>query len=558
MTKEHFIEKNQELLQRNAELEKAVMDSDWTSLETSLQNKYFLKMLNSLPHPIYVIDAHDYTISFALPQLAQDKADRSNLCFKVIYNEDRSCADADKLCILEEIKKTKKNAVTEHVHFSKEGMRKFEVYGYPILDRDGNVSHVAVYPIEITKRNKAEVEAELNKAKYVNVFNSASDGIVIVDKSGAIRDANPQMCAMFGYSLEEILKIQGNELIMPEYRHLLKNILSDIKTRGEFFTEMLGFRKDGSTFNLEVKGSIFVDNETRKMLVIMRDVTERKRAEQELLLNQTRYRIIFNAVTDGLLVVEAGGQILDANPRVCEMFGYTHEEILSLHGKVLAPPSSHSAFANIKAEIEEKGGFSLETTGLRKDGSEFDLEVFGTSFVFNDKMQMLGIYRDITERKATEKALKSREDDLVSRTLSLEEANAALKVLLKRRDEDRREFEEMLMINLRELVFPHLEALKEFQLDKAQRRALENLESNLNNIVSPFLQDLKLQFHGLSHAEIKVATLVKEGKRSKEIAEIMGLSKRTVDFYRYNIRKKLSMNNSTHLYSFLSTINRST
>jgi PAS domain S-box-containing protein len=311
----------------------------------------------------------------------------------------------------------------------------------------------------------------------------------------------------------------------------------------------VGKRKDGSTFPLEVKGTTFTDQDTTQMLGIMRDITERKRAEEEILLNQVQYRNIFNSVNDGLLIVDFGDTIADANPQLCKMFGYTYDEILRLHGMDLATQSSHHLFKGVRFDIQKSGRFHVEALGKRKDGSTFDMEVFGVQFVTQEKKQMLGVFRDITERKNFEKALKAREEELLHKTQSMEEANAALKVLLQSIEEERKELEARLIGNFKEMIFPYLETLMESALSPKQQACLTIIESNLKKIASPFLD--KLKFYGLSPAEIKVLNFIKEGKRTKEIADIMGLSKRTIDSYRYNIRKKLKISNNLPLTTYL-------
>lgn len=129
-----------------------------------------------------------------------------------------------------------------------------------------------------------------------------------------------------------------------------------------------------------------------------------------------------------------------------------------------------------------------------------------------------------------------------------------MQVLLKRRDEDRGEFEEKVLLNVNELIMPYIEKIKKIELDSRQLNYVNILESNLNNIVSPFLQILSSKYLKLTPTEIKVANFIKEGKTTKDIAEIMGLAKRTIDFYRENIRRKLGLKNKksnlrTHLMS---------
>ena len=121
--------------------------------------------------------------------------------------------------------------------------------------------------------------------------------------------------------------------------------------------------------------------------------------------------------------------------------------------------------------------------------------------------------------------------------------NAALKVLLKRRDEDERELEEKVLFNVRELVEPYLEKLKNGELNNKQRAFLDILESNLKDIVSPFSRNLYLRYYNLTPSEMQIAGLVRHGKTTKQIANLLNLSARTVDTHRLRIRTKLGIRN---------------
>jgi len=149
--------------------------------------------------------------------------------------------------------------------------------------------------------------------------------------------------------------------------------------------------------------------------------------------------------------------------------------------------------------------------------------------------------REIEERKRAEEALREREAELETKTNSLEEVNTALRVLLKRRDEDKRELEEKVLVNVKELVVPFLEKVKNSQLDSRQVAYMDILESNLNDITSPFLRNLSAKYVSLTPTEIRVAHLINEGKTTKEVGEVMALSPRTIETHRRNMRKKFGI-----------------
>jgi len=148
---------------------------------------------------------------------------------------------------------------------------------------------------------------------------------------------------------------------------------------------------------------------------------------------------------------------------------------------------------------------------------------------------------DITERKLAEEELRAREAALEARTSELEETNSALRVLLKRMNEDKKELEENVTLNIKELVLPQIEKLKSCRLDAKSKAYLSFLESNLIDIVSPFAHRLSSKYFGLTPTEIQVATLVRDGKTTKEIAELLNSSYRTVESHRQNIRVKIGI-----------------
>jgi DNA-binding CsgD family transcriptional regulator len=163
-------------------------------------------------------------------------------------------------------------------------------------------------------------------------------------------------------------------------------------------------------------------------------------------------------------------------------------------------------------------------------------------------------HEDVTAIKLAEEALRERELELELQTQKLEETNTALRVLLKAREEDKHELEEKVLANVKQLIMPYLKDLKNAGLDTRQKAYLEIVESNLNDIISPFLHQLSSKYLSLTPREIQVATLVKEGKASKEIAEMLHLSMYAVGFHRKNIREKLGLKNKkanlrTHLLS---------
>jgi len=161
--------------------------------------------------------------------------------------------------------------------------------------------------------------------------------------------------------------------------------------------------------------------------------------------------------------------------------------------------------------------------------------------------------REITERKQMELALKKREADLKAKTHELEDLNAALRVLLKQRNEDQKVLEENVLYNIKLLILPHIEKLKG-KIDAGSRSYINVLESNLKDIMTPFAQKMSVQFLSLTNREVQIANLIKEGLSTKEIANFLNVSESAINLHRYRIRHKLSLTKGHNLRSYLSSL----
>ncbi|MEJ2658776.1 MAG: LuxR C-terminal-related transcriptional regulator [Desulfobacterales bacterium] len=161
-------------------------------------------------------------------------------------------------------------------------------------------------------------------------------------------------------------------------------------------------------------------------------------------------------------------------------------------------------------------------------------------------------HEDITALKLVEEALRESREELEEQKQSLEEVNIALKVLIKQRENDKLELEKNVLTNVKELVLPYVEKLKEVPLKPINKTLVEIIENHLKDIISPLLQKFSNAQIILTPQEIKIVALIKGGKSSKEIAEILNISETTVNFHRKNLRKKFGLKNrQMNLRSYL-------
>lgn len=144
-------------------------------------------------------------------------------------------------------------------------------------------------------------------------------------------------------------------------------------------------------------------------------------------------------------------------------------------------------------------------------------------------------------RKRLEDMLEERTAELERKNVKLQELTTTLKTLLQQREDDRKVMEDKFVLNIRDLVLPYIEQMKKGRLDVRQRSCLDIIETNLQKIATPLMKNIQ-QFK-LTPKQIKVASLVKHGKSTKEIADLLGISIGSIDVHRKNIRTKLGLNN---------------
>jgi PAS domain S-box-containing protein len=159
--------------------------------------------------------------------------------------------------------------------------------------------------------------------------------------------------------------------------------------------------------------------------------------------------------------------------------------------------------------------------------------------------------KDQLERKVIE-----RTQQLETKTRHLEEVNTALKVLLNKRQEDKKELEENVLTNVKGLILPYIEKINKTSLSEQQKTFIDIIETNIEEIVSPFYKKLILRYCNLTPTELNITNLIKDGNTTKQIAKILNISSKTVDTHRKNIRRKIGIENKKiNLRSHLLNLN---
>jgi PAS domain S-box-containing protein len=436
--------------------------------------------------------------------------------------------------------------------------RVFDVSIYPTSDAEGKVDRLAVFVAEITERKQAEEALHQREATLKSIFRAAPIGIGLVSNR-VLKHVNDRICKMTGYSREELVE-QSARILYPtneDFEYVGSEKYAQIAQRGTGTVETRWKRKDGKLMDVLLSSTpVDPDNLSAGVTFTALDITERKKAENQLRESKQKYRSLVETTSDWVWEVDQDGVYVYASPKVKDLLGYEPNEVV---GKTLfdfMPPDEAERMTELFWDIvrTREPLERLENTNIHKNGHRAVLETSGVPIL--DEIGNLsgyrGIDRDITVRKQAEEALSAKEAELRNKAKNLEEVNTALRVLLKERKKDKTDIEEKILSNVKDLVLPYIDKIKKTSLDNFQMSCIDILKSNLEEIVSPFARKLSSRFLGLTPTEIRVADLVKEGKTTKEIAEFMNLSPRTVEFHRDNVREKLGIKKSnTNLRTYL-------
>jgi PAS domain S-box-containing protein len=426
----------------------------------------------------------------------------------------------------------------------------------PVDIKTCNIQHNGTeYCMFVSRDTSDRINLEKSLIKsvsdFINLVENSPVGVYKTTLSGKMLYVNPALSSMLGYKSPGEIDSDG--------------IMSIYKRKGDRDRLINILKKEGRSINFEVdlinkKGetitallsAVLEDDEISGTIM---DISDRKAAEQSICQAKNLWEDSFNSITDMITIHDDNFNIIKANRAA--------ERILNLPELNSKTVKCFKHYHGTDGPPEKCMSCQCITTGESVNVEFFEphLDMYVEIRAIprlNAEGKLSGvihIVRDISKRKTVEEMLIKSRQEIKEHARKLSESNTALKVFLRQRNDDRIESEEKILSNMKTLIHPYIQKIKLLDAEADISHYIGMLENNLQNITSGFSAKLLSKSYGLTPKELQIASMIKEGKQSKDIAKLLRLSIETINCHRNSIRKKLGLKNKKiNLRSHLKTI----
>lgn len=286
--------------------------------------------------------------------------------------------------------------------------------------------------------SKVRMALRESEAKFQSVMESAIDAIISADAEGKTLSWNKAATSMFGHTEAEVLG-KSIEIIIPErfrtaHAEGIKRVSSGGATHAIGKTvELAAICKSGDEIPVELSLATWFLDEKRYYTGIIRDIGERKQAEQ-------KFRSVTESAIDAIISANNKGEIISWNQAATKILGFSEEEAVGQWVEIIIPERFHKAHRNGMDRFSKTGeahaiGKTVELAARNKSGDEIPIELSLSTWMVRNERYYTGIIRDIGERKRAEEALRQSEKELRRKSLEMKEKNQELEATLKQINE---------------------------------------------------------------------------------------------------------------------------
>jgi len=304
----------------------------------------------------------------------------------------------------------------------KDGTERTSEAHISLIKKEGRISGILAIAIDITEQKKTEDTLKINQEKYSNLFHHSNDAIIIHDEDGNILDVNKKALDLFGFKKYEILVRKVPDLHPESELETSQRAFQTVKKDGYVDFECLFIKKNKEVFPAEVSSSLFMVGSQRLIQGVVRDITERKKAEHVLSESEKKFRSLVENANDAIYIITHEG-FQYVNPAFEQLTGYTSKEVCKktfnfwsiIHPDDVKMIEGREAARKEGKEVPSRYEFRI----LAKDGQTKIVEPATVSIGEKGEAKVIGILRDVTERKQAEERIKTslREKDVLLREI---------------------------------------------------------------------------------------------------------------------------------------------
>ena len=376
-------------------------------------------------------------------------------------------------------------------------------------------------------------------------------GTYLAFPDGTILDCDRLFLSLLGFrTRREAQGIKMGELWAEEraYAAFVRQLCADKQVDAY---ECLRRRRDGVIVKMieSAVGEFDAGGDLKRIRGRLIDETAGRFAERARREAEESYCVLLKSFPDAVIVSDAQERILFANPAAARLVGAEHAE--ALHGCSLLQflPGTTAAVREEPSATPERGKL------VRVDGEMLDVEILWQAIQFRVSVCTLRVIRDITAAVRAEQVLLEKDREIALHLAKLQKLNDALSTILEHRETESQRQLAGVRTTLDQLVLAYLAHLKATRLDPGQLALLEVMEANLRDLTLSFAHEVESWKTKLTPTELQIADLLRQGKRTKEIAGLLRVSRNAVTFHRNNIRAKLGITRRPiNLVSYLRTM----
>ena len=264
--------------------------------------------------------------------------------------------------------------------------------------------------VDTTDLKRAEEALLASEARFRTFLNHAADAFFLTDDQGRVQEVNRRPCESLGYTRDELIGMTPYDFDPDLTPTMVEDRVAQMISWETTAHESRHRRKDGTVFPVEVRVQTFREGGRWFFVSLVRDITERKRAEEALLASEQRFRTFVDHAADAFFLQDDQGHVLDVNERACESLGYTRDELIGMTPYDFDPDLTPTRVQDGVRKLVAGESIAFESRHRRKDGTTFPVELRGRVFWEGGRCLFVSLARDITERKRSEQAVRASEE----------------------------------------------------------------------------------------------------------------------------------------------------